>query len=145
MADMQAINYTRPKAMNVDGRAVFIWDRVSVTSLAAADTMSFRCPAGLEIVTMQIEADDVESTTTSVFRVGYLKFKSVDTLTAVDNYFAAAGQTLLQAGGTLQCKFVPIKFDVETIIQILLNTGGTLAAGGFVTLKIGGNMIGAPS
>lgn len=145
MADMQAINYTRPKAMSTDGRAAYIWDRVSVTSLTTADTMSWRCPAGLEIVTMQLEADDVESTTASLFRIGYLKFKAADTLTAVDNYFAAAGQTLLQAGGLLQCRFVPIKFDVETIIQLTLNTGGTLAAGGFATLKIGGNMIGAPS
>jgi hypothetical protein len=145
MADMQAINYTRPKAMSVDGRGVFIWDRVSVTSLAAADTMSWRIPAGLEIVTMQLESDDVESTATSVFRVGYLKFKSTDTLTAVDNYFAPAGQTLLQAGGVLQMRFLPIKFDVEVIIQLTLNTGGTLTGGGFATLKVGGNMIGAPS
>jgi len=145
MADMQAINYSRPKAMSVDGRGVNIWDRASITSLTAADTISFRMPAGFEICTLQLNCDDVESTATSLFRVGYLKFKSVDTLTPVDNYFAAAGQTTLQAGGILQCRFVPIKFDVEWILQILLNTGGTLTAGGFVTAIAGGNMIGSPS
>lgn len=145
MADMQAIKYATPKIMVPDGRGVFISDRVSVTSLAASDTMSWRLPAGLEVHTMQLESDDVESTTTSVFRLGYLKFRSSDTLTAVDNYFAVAGQTLLQAGGVLQCRFAPIKFDVEVIVQLLLNTGGTLAAGGFATLKVGGNMVGAPS
>lgn len=145
MADMLAINYATPKAMSVDGRAVFISDRVSVTTLAAADTMNWRLPAGLEIHTMQLEADDVESTITSLFRLGYLKAKSVDTLTPNDSYFAAAGQTLLQTGGVLQCRFAPIKFDVETIIRLTLNTGGTITLGGFVTLKVGGNMVGAPS
>jgi hypothetical protein len=145
MADMQAANYARPKIMNVDGRAAFIWDRVSVTSLAAADTMSWRVPAGAEVCTLQLNCDQVESTTASLFRVGYLKFKSVDTLTPNDAYFAAAGQTTLRAGGVLTCRFVPIKFDVEWILQLLLNTGGTLQAGGFVTAIAGVNMNGSPS
>lgn len=145
MADMKAINYAKPKMMVPDGRAVIIQDTVSVTSLTAADTMSWRLPAGLEVCAIQLNCSDVESTTTSVFRLGYLKFKSSDTLTAVSDYFAAAGQTTLQAGGILVCNFRPIKFEVETILQLLLNTGGTVTLGGFVHAIVWGNMIGSPS
>lgn len=144
MADMQAVNYARPKMFVPDGRAVWIQDKVIATTLAASDTMSWRLPAGLEVNFVQITADDIESTTTSLFRLGYLKFKAADTLTADDDYFAVAGQTLLRAGGTLVCGFPPIKFEVETILQLTLNTGGTFQAGNVYAI-VGGNMIGAPS
>lgn len=142
MANMTAINYDRPKSLSVDGRAVFIADRVTATTLATSDTMSWRIPAGLEVNYLQLVADDIDTTTNSVFRLGFLKFKSSDTMTADDDYFAVAGQTLLQAGGSLVCGFRPIRFDIETILRLTLNTGGTFQAGG-VTAIVGGNMTGA--
>lgn len=141
MADMQSVNYLKPRMMVPDGRAVWIQDKVVTLTLATNDTMSWSMPKGLEVCEVIIFAEDVDTTTNSLFRLGYLKRFSADTLTADDDYFAVAGQTLLQAGGRLSCGFIPLKFEVDWILQLKLNTGGTWQAGN-VYATVGGNMVG---
>lgn len=141
MADMTSFNYAKPRMLVPDGRAVFLHDKVVTTSLATNDTMSVAMPAGIEVHAVDVTADDIDTTTNSLFRLGYLKLKSGDTLTADDDYFAAAGQTLLRAGGMLRLTFPPIKFEVDWILRLILNTGGTWQAGN-VYFTVSGNMIG---
>lgn len=125
MADNKAIDYARPKMLVPDGRGVVIYDKISIATTATNDTLSFAMPAGITVHGIRLHFDDIDAGTAMLFRVGYLKQNSGDTLTADDDYFAAAGQTTMQAGGSLTCAFHPIKFEIPWILQILLNTGGT--------------------
>lgn len=125
MADNAALNYTRPKMLVPDGRGVAIIDKVSLATTATNDTISFAMPAGITVHSLRLHFDDIDAGTAMLFRVGYLKQNSADTLTADDDYFAAAGQTTMQAGGSLTCSFHPIKFEIPWILRLTLNTGGT--------------------
>lgn len=128
MADITAINYYRPKMMVPDGRGCTIIEKAAIpasTVIGTNDTVSFAMPAGVTVHRLRIHSDDIDAGTAMVFRAGYLKQNSADTLTADDDYFAAAGQTTMQAGGSLTCSFHPIKFEIPWILRLTLNTGGT--------------------
>jgi hypothetical protein len=147
MADITAINYYRPKMMVPDGRGCTIIEKAAIpasTVIGTNDTVSFAMPAGVTVHRLRIHSDDIDAGTAMVFRAGYLKQNSADTLTADDDYFAAAGQTLVQAGGGLTTlSFHPIKFEIPWILRLTFNTGGTSNASvGYISVMVGVNMNG---
>ena len=118
MADITAINYYRPKKMVPDGRGCTIIEKAAIpasTVIGTKDTVSFAMPAGVTVHRLRIHSDDIDAGTAMVFRAGYLKQNSADTLTADDDYFAAAGQALVQAGGGLA--------GLQRLLDLLLDVG----------------------
>ena len=128
MASLKAQRATFPQPMRVDGTAVNIADKyvLTATNPAAADTIDFRIPAGSYVCDMKFVVDDIDTGATSVFGVGYRAVDTSSTLTPSTTYFAAAGQTTGQAGGTLVCAFKPragtsarMSQDIRTSTQAL--------------------------
>jgi hypothetical protein len=94
---------------------------------AAADTIDFFVPAGTKVSDLAFVFDDCDTGAAFVFSAGYRPVSSVDgSLAASAAYFAAAGQTVGQAGGRLECSFKPITFQQDVYISL---TVGTAPAG----------------
>jgi hypothetical protein len=145
MAAFQSAKYSQPKPMRGDGTAVCFTDLATVsTAPASSDTIDFVLPAGAELHQLAFDCSDMDTngTPTIVFRAGYRKLNSSDTLTADDDYFAAAGQTAAQSGALLTCRFTPIKFDVDVIIGLTVNTAAATFAAGTVRMNAVYNQVG---
>ncbi len=134
MATFFAKRAKAPANMPVDGRAILLQDSFRpAVNFTAADVVNLvRIPAGAEVSMVQVQGDDLDTngSPTIVFRLGYAPCDAGSALAAVDNYFAAAGQTTLQAGGRLNCAFKPIKFEEDVWLTMTVNTASaTFAAG----------------
>jgi hypothetical protein len=129
-------------AMNPgDGRAVQLVDKYSSTSFADSDEIRLlRIPAGFELGSLAIQVADLDAHVSPeiVFRVGYRACDSGSSLTADDDYFAAAGQTTAQAGGRLNCAFAPIRFEEDVWVIVTVNTdAATDQAGAIYGIAMG--------
>jgi len=142
MANTKAVRFNAPKFMQAEGLAVHINDYCVPTAAASGDTFDFYIPAGLEItnVAVQSAAFDTNGTPTLAFKLGYLAVDSTSSLTAVDNYFAAAGATIMRGGGRLVCAFEPITFNEDVIVRLTLTaSAATFAAAGKLWAIVSGN------
>jgi hypothetical protein len=133
---------TAPAFMPVNGGAVSLVDSFRpAANFTAADVVNLvRIPAGTEVSVVQVQGDDLDTngSPTIVFRLGYAPCNAGSALAAVDNYFAAAGQTTLQAGGRLNCAFKPIKFEEDVWLTMTVNTASaTFAAGDIFGIVLG--------
>lgn len=132
-----------PAFMPVDGCGISLVDKYAVAvNPTAGDVINLvRIPAGTEVSMVQIQGDDLDSNGAPaiVFRAGYAPCDSTSGLAANSTYFAAAGQTLLQAGGRLNCAFKPIKFEEDVFLTVTVNT----ASATFQAGEIHGIVIGA--
>lgn len=145
MANFFAKKAKAPAFMPVDGRGMFIVDSLAVAAApVVADVYNFLIPAGMEVDIVQIQADDIDAsaTPTIVFRAGYRPATTGSGLAANDAYFAAAGQTLAQAGGRLNCAFKPIKFEEDVYLTITVNAAAATFAAGDLIAIVGGQGIG---
>lgn len=129
-------------AMNPgDGRCVQLVDKYAATASGFADADEIRLvriPAGFEVGIVNVQTADLDEGTEIVFRVGYRACDSGSSLTADDDYFAAAGQTTAQAGGRLACAFPPIRFEEDVWLIVTVNTdAATDAAGNIYGIVIG--------
>lgn len=127
MASLKAQRALAPKFMPVDGCAAIETDKAVLGSgqlgtPAAGDTIDFRIPGGAQLCNLKFLFDDCDTGTAFVFGVGYRAVDPASSLAASSTYFAAAGQTTGQAGGTLTCAFKPIKFEEDVYIQIVVGT-----------------------
>lgn len=128
MASIKALKALAPKYMTGDGDGAFETDKVvfgaspGVGTPAAADTIDFRVPGGAHLMNLKFILDDCDTGTAFVFGVGYRAVDTSSSLATNATYFAAAGQTTGQAGGTLTCSFKPIKFEEDVYIQLLVGT-----------------------
>lgn len=133
-------------AMNPgDGRAVMLIDKYASTSFADSDEIRLvRIPAGFEVGSVNIQTADLDSNVSPeiVFRVGYRACDSGSSLTADDDYFAAAGQTTAQAGGRLSCAFPPIRFEEDVWLIVTVNTDAATDAAGDIYGIVTGNAVG---
>lgn len=131
MASLKAQKATAPAFMSNDGRAAFITDKAVLGAAAggglgtpaATDTIDFLVPAGFQLCDLAFVADDCDTGTTFVFGAGYRAATTGSSLATNATYFAAAGQTVGQAGGRLECSFKPIQFEEDVYIQLLVGTG----------------------
>jgi hypothetical protein len=116
--------------MRVDGNAVAILDKLVQTALLAlADRVNFLVPAGSEVYGLRFQMDDSDTGTALLFSVGYRPRSSSSSLAANATYFAAAGQTTGQAGGSLLCAFKPIKFEEDVYITLTVGAASAGIAG----------------
>lgn len=135
MASLKAQKALAPKYMTGDGDGFFECDKIAlgaspgVGTPAAADTIDFRIPGGAQLADLAFFLDDCDTGTTFVFGIGYRAVDPASTLAASTTYFAAAGQTIGQTGGRLQCAFKPIKFEEDVYIQLLVGTAPTGLSG----------------
>lgn len=139
MANLKAQKANSPAPMRVDGTGSFVTDKAvlglpatspgALGTPAAADTIDFRVAAGSRVCDLTFVLDDCDTAATFVFGVGYRAAASGSALVASANYFAAAGQTVGQAGGRLECSFKPIKFEEDVFIQIVVGTAPTGVTG----------------
>ena len=134
MATLFSRRAKAPANMPVDGRAISLIDSIALAANPVAlDVINLvRIPAGTEVSVVQIQSDDLDTngSPTVVFRAGYAPCDAGSALAANNTYFAAAGQTLAQAGGRLNCSFKPIKFEEDVYLTLTVNTASaTFAAG----------------
>lgn len=128
MASIKGKKALAPGYMTNDGDAAFGTDKVVLGASpgagtpAGADTIDFLMPAGAEVCTLEFFLDDCDTGAAFVFGVGYRPVDTSSALAANNTYFAAAGQTVGQAGGRLECAFKPIKFEEDVYIQMLVGT-----------------------
>lgn len=144
MASLKAQDAATPKSMRVDGTAVWITGKyVAAAAPVAADTIDFLLPAGLKLCDLAFVFDDADTGAAFVFGVGYRAVDPASGLATNATYFAAAGQTVGQAGGRLECIFKPIQFDTDVFIQLLVGTAPTAIAGNpEIHMIAGGNQVG---
>lgn len=135
-----------PAFMPVDGRGIFIADKIALTANPAVGEVInlVRIPAGLEVHHVKVQCDDLDSngTPTIVFRVGFAPCDSTSTLPANSTYFAPAGQTTAQAGGGLPCNFKPIKFEEDVFLTVTVNTASATFQAGEIHGLVNGAAIG---
>jgi len=127
MADLLANKAKLAALMRVDGASVDLVDKyvLTATNPQAADViLLMRIPAGSQLTRLRLFADDLDTGTTLVFSVGYRAVSSSSSLAASAAYFAAAGQTVGQAGGALECAFKPIVFEEDVYITVTIGTAG---------------------
>ncbi|HKB53451.1 MAG TPA: hypothetical protein VKD22_05570 [Ramlibacter sp.] len=123
-----------PAFMPVDGCGIQLVDSIHMAAnFTDGDLVNLlRVPAGTELGQLKIRCDDLDSdgAPAIVFSVGYAPADAGSSLSAVADYFAAAGQTTAQAGGTLDCSFEPIRFEEDCWITLTVATkSATFAAG----------------
>ncbi len=142
MATLHGKKAKAPAFMPVNGAAISLTDSLAVAAnFTAGDVVNLvRIPAGTEVSVVQIQGDDLDSngTPTIVFRAGYAPCDSNSALAANSTFFAAAGQTTLQAGGRLNCAFEPIKFEEDVFLTVTVNTAAaTFQAGDIFGIVLG--------
>lgn len=145
MATLKAKRYAAPKFQPVDGCAAFIYDTYSVAvNPTVADVILYRIPAGMDICSVEIQSDDLDTngTPTIAFSVGYQAVEPWSTLVAAPTYFAPAGQTISRTGGRLVCSFKPIVFNEPVDLTITIGAVSATFAAGDIVAIVNGNMIG---
>lgn len=109
----------------------------------AADVLRIlRIPAGTKVSAIMLGNTDMDSngSPTFVHSLGYHPVVSSDGPALNATYFAAAGQTNLQAAneGKLYCKFAPITFDFDVYLTATVGTAAaTFAAGTIYATVLG--------
>lgn len=145
MAHLYGKKAKAPANMPVDGRAIQIIDSIALAANpTAADVINFKLPAGIELGSLDIRFDDLDTNgaPSFVFGVGYRAVDTGSALAANATYFAAAGQTTAQAGGTLRCSFEPIKFEEDVYVTLTVATASATFAAGDIFMIATGNAVG---
>lgn len=140
---------SKPRHMAEYGNAVVAEGNAAPTNTLAADDVIRPCiiPAGSEVCAIMIANTDLDSDASPAIlcRIGYTPVSSDDgSLQADDDYFAAAGQTILQAAndGKLYMKFAPKKFEQDVFLDITINTAAATKAAGTVYAVVLGKAAG---
>lgn len=141
MASVKSAGYLIPQMMPVDGRAVCIVDRGTMSANpTASDTLDFRIPAGLEVAALRFNVSDMDTngTPTLAAKIGYAAVDPASSLAASDAYFKATG-AFGQAAGLVDCAFQPITFQEDVRITITWTTNAATFAAGTVDMVAIGN------
>lgn len=133
---------TKARHMGGYGNTVTVYGTVAPTAGALADVFKpVRIPAGVAVTGLRIVNDDLAASALAV-KIGYEPVNAADGPTADDDYFAAAGNTLLLTAGTTQLAFQPIKFEKDVFVTITVTTAAVTFATGNVTAIVTGDGIG---
>lgn len=142
MASIKSVGFLSPQATPNDGRAVFVNDKVVLSANpAVADTLDFRIPAGMEVSSIDLYADDLDSNASPTLATswGYAPIDPNSSLTAVPAYFAAAGQTIGRAAGGQRLAFKPITFQEDVYLRGTVGAQSATFAAGELHAIVGGN------
>jgi hypothetical protein len=101
-------------------------------------------PAGALVTDVDIVNDKLDSNGAPALacKVGYMPVNATDGPVAVDDYFAAAGSTLLRNAGRSSLAFQPIKFEKPVYLIVTLTTSAATFASGRVTAIVKGDALG---
>jgi hypothetical protein len=144
MANVDSSTLNANAYMQAFGNAVVATGSIALAANpTAADVLRvMRIPAGTEVSALMVGNTDLDSngSPTLVVGIGYAPVDSVAGPTASAAYFAAAGQTILQAAndGKLYCKFAPVTFDQDVYLTMTVGTASaTFAAGTIYATALG--------
>jgi hypothetical protein len=126
------------------GNAVVHSGKIVASAAANGDIFRLmRIPAGTRVDQVIVGNDDLDTNgaPTAASKLGYTPVNASDGPAASDAYFAAAGQTWLQAAGVRLCNFDPIVFDFDVyLILTMTAASATFAAGTIRATAIGENV-----
>lgn len=144
MANVDSSTLNDNAFMQAFGNGVVATGKIALTANpTAADVLRImRIPAGSTVSALLIGNTDLDSNgaPTLVVGFGYAPVVSADGPTASAAYFAAAGQTILQAAsdGKLYCKFDEVTFDQDVYLTATVGTASaTFAAGSIYAVALG--------
>lgn len=127
MANINAVGFTAPKFMPVDGCAAAAIDKAIIPGAQAInDTVSFMLPAGAELFHVAIQST---GTVAATVNVGYTPANPASTLAASLSYFGAA--KAVAAGARLRCDFAPLIFNEDVVIR-LTHTAASTGSGSLI-------------
>lgn len=143
MANINARDALRPKFMANDGRGVNIVDTADITANpTAADTVTFRLPAGFDLAKLWLHASDMDTNgaPTLAGKVGY----KVNSQFAADDdaFFAAAalGQAVQRLDISPLVPLGVLQYDLD--VQVTWTNAAATFAAGTITLIAQGNSAG---
>ena len=145
MATFKANDLNRDRFMGGYGNGWVGFGTVTPTAGASGDIYyPMLIPAGVMVTDVDIVNDDLDSngTPTIACKAGYSPVNSADGPTAVDDYFAAAGKTFLNAAGRTSLAFQPIKFDKPVYLIVTLTAAAATFTSGKVTSIVKGDALG---
>jgi hypothetical protein len=144
MANVDSTTLNKNVFMQAFGNAVVLDGSIALSANpTAADVLRImRIPAGTKVSAVMLANTDLDTngTPTFVHSLGYAPVNSSDGPAASAAYFAAAGQTNLQAAneGKLYCKFAAIQFDFDVYLTATVGTAAaTFAAGTIYAAVLG--------
>lgn len=144
LANIDSATLNKNNFMQAFGDGVHLDGKVSLSANpTAADVIRvMKIPAGTKVQSILLGNDDLDSNgaPTIVFSMGYAPAVAADGPAANATYFAAAGQTQLQAAnkGTIYANFDPITFDKDVYLTLTVGTASaTFAAGAIWALAQG--------
>lgn len=144
MANVDSATLNANQFMQAFGEALALRGKLALTvNPTAADVLRIqRIPAGTQVGAIVIANTDMDTNGSPTFVVsyGYAPVNSGDGPTASAAYFAAAGQTDLQAAnnGKVYMNFDEITFEKDVYLTATVGTAAaTFAAGSIQALVIG--------
>jgi hypothetical protein len=144
MANVDSSTLNANAFMQAFGEAVALRGKIALTANpTAADVLRImKIPAGTQVGSIIIANTDLDTNggPTFVVSYGYAPVNASDGPTASAAYFAAAGQTDLQAanGGKVYSNFDEITFDKDVYLTATVGTAAaTFAAGSIQATVIG--------
>ncbi len=149
MADIDSVTLkTENKHMQAFGNSVTYLGKVALAANPVAADVIRVCqiPAGAEISSILMANTDLDSNAgpTFVHSIGYAPVNVANGPAAVADYFAAAGQTNLQAAnvGKLYAGFDAIKFEFPVHLTLTVGTAAATFAAGSIWAQARGRSVG---
>ncbi len=145
MAIFKALDLNRDRFMGGYGNGFIGFGTVIPAAGTSGDIYyPMLIPAGALVTDVDIVNDKLDSngSPTIACKVGYSPVNAADGPVAVDDYFAAAGKTFLNAAGRASLAFQPIKFDKPVYLIVTLTAAATTFASGKVTAIVKGDALG---
>lgn len=127
------------------GNAASDGTKITATQFTIADIFRLcRIPAGTRVDAILIGNDDLDSNgaPTAANKLGYTPCNAADGPAANDAYFAAAGQTWMQAPGTRVVMADPITFDFDVYLILTVTASSATFAGGNIRALVIGERTG---
>ncbi|SEK64261.1 hypothetical protein [Nitrosovibrio tenuis] len=135
---------SKARYMGAYGNAAVTWGSVAPAAGTSGDVYRpLIIPAGVEVTDIDIVNDDLDSNAapTIACKVGYAPLNPADG-PAVDDYFASAGKTFLNAAGRNSLAFQPIKFEKPVYLVVTLTASAATFTPGKVTAIVKGDAAG---
>lgn len=127
---------TKQRHQSSFGNAVVYWGKVTPASAANTEVIRvLRIPGGNTVIALGIINDDLDSNgaPAAACKVGYTPVDAALGPTANDAYWAASGQTFLQAANHTLMKAQPITFNYDVYVDITMTASAATFASGAIT------------